>query len=209
MKIFNLLGIVLIIVLLSSCEGIKLTVESGSGSGNYGPNRKVQIKAYIPNPGYEFDRWEGDIQYLEDIASNETYVLLPELSDKEALEIKVKAIYEVDPSAKEYNLIVEEGSGSGSYLTYSVVTIKANNTPSGYQFDKWVGDVEYVYNEGFSTLHNIRANPREIDITYRVKEITERVLAKVSAGARKNLMYPVSKHSSMTSFEGYVDDLKI
>jgi len=74
---------------------------------------------------------------------------------------------------------------------------------------KLVGEVEYVYNEEFSTLHNIRANPREVDITHRVKEITERVLAKVSAEARKNSMYPVSKYSSMTPFDGYVYDLKI
>ncbi|MBI4159277.1 hypothetical protein HY500_03385 [Candidatus Woesearchaeota archaeon] len=72
-----------------------------------------------------------------------------------------------------------------------------------------VGEVEYVYNGEFSTLSNIRANSREMDITHRVKEITERVLAKVFAEARKNSMYLVSRHSSMTSFDGYVDDLKI
>ena len=184
MKIFNWLGLSLIVVLLSSCEGIKLTVESGSGSGNYASKSTVPIKAHMPSPGYEFDRWEGETQYIEDVASNETYVLLPELSGKEALEIKVKAVYEVDPSAKEYNLVVEDGSGSGSYLTYSVVTIKANNPSSGYQFDKWVGDVEYVYNPNLSSVKIIiQKDDISLKATYKEKIISTPIPTPISTFA--------------------------
>jgi len=170
MKILKLLLMTVILSILSACDGIQLTVENGSGSGTYASNAKVKIRANIPVPGYEFEQWEGDTQYIEDISSKETLVQLPQLSKDEVLQIKIKATYAVDPSAKEYDLVVENGSGSGSYLTYSVVMVTANNPAEGYQFDKWVGNVEYL-NSPYLATQKVIMDKEDISLkaTYKVK----------------------------------------
>jgi len=172
MKILKLLIMTVILLIISACDGIQLTVENGSGSGTYASNAKVKIRAKIPNPGYEFEKWVGDTQYIEDTSSKETFVQLPELGKDEVLQIKINATYAVDPSAKEYNLVVENGSGSGSYLTYSVVMITANTPVEGYQFDKWVGNVEYL-NSPYVATQKIIMDKEDLLLkaTYKVKVI--------------------------------------
>jgi len=172
MKILNFILAMGMLLLLSACDGIKLTVESGLGTGTYASNAKVKIQAYLPNPGYEFDKWEGDTQFIEDISSKETYMQLPELGKDEVMELNVKATYAVDPSAKEYNIDVENGTGSGSYLTYSVVMITANAPEAGYQFDKWVGNVEYL-NSPYLSTQKVIIDKEDISFraTYKVKVI--------------------------------------
>ena len=161
-----------LLLMLVACDGIKLTVESGLGTGTYASNAKVNIKAYMPNPGFEFEQWEGDTQYIEDIASKETYMQLPTLGKDEVLELKVKAVYAVDPTAKEYNVDVENGTGSGSYFTYSIVLISANEPPPGYTFNKWEGDVEYL-NSPYLSAQKVVLAKEDISFkaTYKVKVI--------------------------------------
>lgn len=45
-----------------------------------------------------------------------------------------------------YQLKVMSGTGSGSYLPDSNVTINANSMQSGIIFDKWIGDTQYLSN---------------------------------------------------------------
>ena len=87
------------IFILTSCDRIKLVVENGSGSGSYASNGKVLIRANLPMPGYEFDKWQGQTSGIEDLISKETYIVLPEMEDDEIIEIRVKATFIVDPSS--------------------------------------------------------------------------------------------------------------
>ncbi|OFZ48734.1 MAG: hypothetical protein A2381_05285 [Bdellovibrionales bacterium RIFOXYB1_FULL_37_110] len=172
MKVFNFILLGIGLLLMTSCDRINLIVENGTGGGSYASKAKVGIKAHLPSPGYEFLEWAGDTQYIEDISSKETYVQLPELNKDETLEIKVQATYAVDPDAKEYNLEVENGSGSGSYLTYSVIVIAANAPEPGYQFDKWSGNIEYL-NNPYQSSQKIIMDKEDIALkaTYKVKVI--------------------------------------
>ena len=47
-------------------------------------------------------------------------------------------------AAKKFQLTVKGGSGSGSYASGTVVTIKANNAGSGKKFKKWNGKATFV-----------------------------------------------------------------
>ncbi len=143
----NIIIIVSFMILLSACEFVKVTVVDGKGSGNYTPGTIVNIKANLPNPGYEFNRWEGDIQDIDDTQEKETTLLIPEIANDETLEIKINASYEVDPTAQQYQVNVINGIGSGSYLTYSKRYIKANPAPSNYEFDHWEGNIDYLLNQ--------------------------------------------------------------
>ena len=53
-----------------------LTVNSGSGSGSYTNQQRVAILATVPS-GRRFDRWFGDTQYVDSVASESTYLTMP------------------------------------------------------------------------------------------------------------------------------------
>lgn len=54
-----------------------LTVENGTGTGDYPENYRVAIQANAPEPDYEFDQWTGDTEYIEDIYQAETTLTMP------------------------------------------------------------------------------------------------------------------------------------
>ena len=60
-----------------STQEYELTVNGGTGSGNYSAGTSVQIIAPEVSNGIPFDRWTGDTQYVENIFSSQTSVTLP------------------------------------------------------------------------------------------------------------------------------------
>ncbi|NQU44254.1 hypothetical protein HQ520_13270, partial [bacterium] len=112
----------------------ELTVFSGTGSGYFAPGNTPSISA-IALLGQTFDRWIGDVQYLDDPDSAVTIVTMPSGS------VKVEATYIRDP---EYALIVSRGMGSGSYAEGTTVTIEAYSYLDGTSFLRWIGDTEYL-----------------------------------------------------------------
>ena len=64
-----------------------LTVKNGSGSGEYKTGEKVTIKANPAPDGYKFDKWSGDIEYIESKLSEETTATMP------AKDIEITANY--------------------------------------------------------------------------------------------------------------------
>lgn len=54
-----------------------LTVNNGTGSGDFSEGTETNITADMPVSGYEFDRWTGDIQYLESVSSSSTNLTMP------------------------------------------------------------------------------------------------------------------------------------
>ena len=114
-----------------------LKVDGGIGSGEYGENSEVIIKAYAPELGKEFDKWElvsGDA-VIGDVNSAITKVTT------KAMAANIRAVYKESstpaPTLK-FDLIVKNGTGSGKYEENEVVSIKANAAPAGEEFDRWM-----------------------------------------------------------------------
>ena len=114
-----------------------LKVDGGIGSGEYGENSEVIIKAYAPELGKEFDKWElvsGDVA-IEDVNSAITKVTT------KAMAANIRAVYKessIPAPTLKFDLIVKNGMGSGTYEENEVVSIKADPAPAGEEFDRWM-----------------------------------------------------------------------
>ena len=111
-----------------------LTINNGSGSGDYFENDTIIIIANKPNFGYEFDKWIGDSNYVIDKFNDTTKVIMP--SKNITMSAQYKEI--------KYKLTVINGMGSGYYLPNSKITIYSNKPDSSYIFSKWTGDTIYL-----------------------------------------------------------------
>jgi uncharacterized repeat protein (TIGR02543 family) len=112
-----------------------LTVNSGSGDGDYLSGTVVPIVADAPPAGQMFDQWTGDTDYVTNVNSASTAVTMP------AANVTVTATYV--PEVR-YTLTVNTGSGDGSYLAGEEVPIQADAPAAGLMFDQWTGDVQYL-----------------------------------------------------------------
>ena len=114
-----------------------LKVDGGIGSGDYSENSEVIIKAYAPELGKEFDKWElvfGDA-VIEDVNSVITKVTT------KAMAANIRAVYKessVPAPTLKFDLIVKNGTGSGTYEENEVVSIQADAAPAGEEFDRWM-----------------------------------------------------------------------
>ncbi len=109
-----------------------LTVNAGTGSGNYVRGTAVSIEANPPESGLVFSRWEGDVQGIADINAPITTLIMP------ASNSAVTATYSSDSL---YSLVVNNGSGSGLYTEGTLVSINANAPSEGFAFSGWTGDI--------------------------------------------------------------------
>ncbi len=112
-----------------------LTVTTGTGGGTYSPGSVVNIAATAAPASYVFDQWVGQTAHIANINMPNTILQMP-FSD-----IAVTATYKPQ-GATTYTLTVNSGTGGGAYLPGTVINIVANTAPSGYVFDKWVGQTE-------------------------------------------------------------------
>ena len=108
-----------------------LTVNSGSGDGQYAAGSAVSVFADPVPTGLVFDQWLGDVGSVVDTYAAETTLIMP---DGVA---EITATYASPPS---YSLSVMSGDGDGSYGEGTVVPIVADAAPSGYVFSMWAGD---------------------------------------------------------------------
>ena len=105
-----------------------LTVSNGFGTGNYPANATVAIAASNAPAGQTFASWTG--YPVASASSVGTTLAMP------ASNLTVTATYSNVP---DYALTVVNGSGSGSYLPGSVVSLAANPPPAGEVFAGWTG----------------------------------------------------------------------
>jgi hypothetical protein len=112
----------------------KLTVVSGTGSGEYTAGTQVAIVANTPEGSKVFDQWTSDSDgSFTDAASANTTFTMP------ATTATVTATYKDAPAAT-YPLTVIGGSGSGNYPAGTQVPVAANTPESGKVFDQWASD---------------------------------------------------------------------
>jgi len=112
-----------------------LTVNNGSGTGNYVAGQIVTVSASTPPAGRQFDRWIDDWVILSNPFIATTTATMP------SQDVTIAASYSGLPT---YALTVNNGTGSGSYLAGTQVTVTANAAPAGQQFVNWTGDVQVL-----------------------------------------------------------------
>lgn len=146
-----------------------LKVDGGIGSGEYGENSEVIIKAHAPELGKEFDKWElvsGDA-VIEDVNSAITKVTT------KAMAANVRAVYKessVPAPILKFDLIVKNGTGSGNYKENEVVSIQANAPVAGMEFDRWKtnsGKVTFDNYKSINTTVTILDSNAEIEALYK------------------------------------------
>lgn len=146
-----------------------LKVDGGIGSGDYSENSEVIIKAYAPESGKEFDKWElvsGDA-VIEDVNSATTKVTT------KAMAANVRAVYKessVPAPILKFDLIVKNGTGSGNYKENEVVSIQANAPVAGMEFDRWKtnsGKVTFDNYKSINTTVTILDSNAEIEALYK------------------------------------------
>lgn len=134
-----------------------LKIDGGIGSGEYGENSEVIIKAHAPELGKEFDKWElvsGDA-VIEDVNSAITKVTT------KAMAANIRAVYKessIPAPTLKFDLIVKNGTGSGTYEENEVVSIQADAAPAGEEFDRW------MITSGTAVLDNYRSPNTTITI---------------------------------------------
>lgn len=134
-----------------------LKVDGGIGSGEYGENSEVIIKAYAPELGKEFDKWElvsGDA-VIEDVNNVITKVTT------KAMAANIRAVYKensIPAPTLKFDLIVKNGTGSGTYEENEVVSIKADPAPASEEFDRW------IINSGTAVFGNYKSPNTTITI---------------------------------------------
>ena len=110
------------------------TIERGSVP----PGQVVNLIAPEAPEGYVFDIWQGQTANVANVNLPETILYMPDT------DVTIIATYR--PIESESVLTVTGGSGSGSYLPNSVVTLIADPPADGEMFDKWVGQTANVEN---------------------------------------------------------------
>jgi len=112
-----------------------LTVLNGSGDGSYTNAHVQEIVADLPPVWYEFDRWIGDTNSVDDVNAPTTTVAIAGAA------LSVEATYK----ALTFNISVSNGSSSVSIATNAqVVTVYADPPAATNVFYGWAGDIATV-----------------------------------------------------------------
>ena len=119
-----------------------VTVNGGTGGGNYAAGVTVSISAAAPESGKQFKEWVASPAVAftggTGAADASAKFTMP------ASAVTLTATYENIPT---YPIVITGGSADGSaYVEGDVVTITASATPAGKWFSKWVTtpNVEFV-----------------------------------------------------------------
>lgn len=114
------------------------STETVQGERDIEAGRLVALLAPEAPDGFVFDKWVGQTSHIDNIHQPSTYLYMPDKA------VDVIATYRAAATAKA--LVVTGGSGDGDYLPGTEVAIKADTAPTGFVFDKWVGQTAQVAN---------------------------------------------------------------
>ena len=124
-----------------------VTVNSGTGSGDYAEGASVTITANAPETGKQFKEWTGadGLTFTSGSKTSSTATFtMP------ARAVTVTATYEEIP-VTSYTVTVTNGMGGGEYTAGASVTITANASEPGKQFKEWTGTDGLTFTSGSKT----------------------------------------------------------
>ena len=115
-----------------------LTVNSGTGGGNYAEGEAVIIAASAAPSGQRFKEWTGTDGLIFTDSTSKTSATAKFTMPGKA--VTVTATYEdASVPVTKYTLTVKSGTGGGSFAQGETVTITASTAPSGKRFKEWTG----------------------------------------------------------------------
>lgn len=146
-----------------------LSVKSGTGDGNYFSGTVVNIKADAAPGDQIFDQWvvETGNPQIDNVNSYITNLTMPDE------DVVISATYK---EVKKYNLIVNNGTGDGSYVPGFTVVISADKAPEGKEFDKWevnTGTISISNINSTLTYFSMPEEDVEITATYKYPNAIE------------------------------------
>ncbi|MFN2267945.1 MAG: InlB B-repeat-containing protein, partial [Desulfonatronovibrio sp.] len=184
----------------------QLTVNQGTGSGEYRPGRVAGIAADVRD-GFIFDRWVGQTSHVANVNIPNTTVVMPDT------EVTVTATFKPDSGAL-FNLVrrtrvleqtdqiiqkslrrsTASSTDQSSIPAGKLVNLTAPAAPTGYTFDKWVGQTSHVDNIHLPrTLIYMPDNDVEVVATYR--QLPEEVTLEVGSGTGDGTYAPGARAS--------------
>lgn len=131
----------------------RTNVIGGSGSGEYVLGDTVTIKADTPPAGFHFAGWKinvGPVSFNNMAAEEQEFVMPAE-------NVELEAVFEQG----SYQLVVNGGSGTGTYGAYDTVNISAESEKDGSVFSYWSVDEGSVDIPDISALNVSFAMPEE------------------------------------------------
>ena len=144
-----------------------VTVNNGTGNGDYAEGASVTISANEPESGKQFKEWTASGITLTDAqksSKNLTFTM-------PANAVTLTATYEDIPTTT-YAVTVNNGTGSGNYAAGASVTIIADAPENGKVFDKWTTSdgVTFANASSTTTSFTMPAKPVTVTATYRDME---------------------------------------
>jgi len=147
------------IAVLAGTTLYTLTVNSGTGGGSYAQGTVVNIVANAAPSGKVFSKWTGNTSGIANVNASSTTLTMPAANQTVTATYKDAATY--------YTLTVNTGTGDGSYIQGTVVSISANAPASGKTFSKWIGNTSGIANvNASSTTLTMPAANQTITATY-------------------------------------------
>ncbi len=134
-----------------------LTVNNGSGTGNYLEGKLVKVTADPPPAGQEFAGWTGDIAILSNPFLATTTAIIT------AMDVNIAATYSNLPT---YTVAVTNGTSSGDYPAGARVSITADAPPAGQQFAGWTGNVTFANVSSPTTTFTMPSSAVAVTATY-------------------------------------------
>ena len=123
-----------------------VTVNGGTGSGNYEENDTVSITANIL-AGQRFKEWV--------ISPNVTFINgTGKYSDTAKFIMPANAVTATATYEAIYTVIVNDGTGSGDYTEDAIVSITANTASAGQRFKEWIITPSVTFTDGTTAKSN-------------------------------------------------------
>jgi len=118
----------------------------GEGTFYYQAAEKVILVASSSN-GYEFDRWTGDVETVDDTRDDSTFIIM---SGNKSITANFDEMgetsneqYSLEISSTEGGSVTTPGEGTFHYDAGDVVELVAS-PDDGYEFNEWTGDTDAV-----------------------------------------------------------------
>jgi hypothetical protein len=143
-------------------ETYHLTVNNGSGSGDYKERQWVTITANAPDPGASFTGWSTS--GLRDISNSSSASTTVQMNRQNAT---CTANYS---NIRKIKVTTNSGVSNHSIVQGNRVSIKANPAPSTWEFSQWVvksGDATFANYLAESTYVYANSQDSEVEAQYK------------------------------------------